>query len=294
MAGRSPPRSAMSPDTAAPFASPVRLPNVKLPASDATAADSSTVFRAPCGIASMRAGARGRSQASVCGMSGADRRASPAKRPSASRPVRCRVALPGSTASASRRVNPFWLNSNPVRRWCSVPPASCAASADNSMPVGSGGWPSRTRGASQASRSSWLVARAASNRNCGSSRTATAPRAGAPPISSSRSWAITRPLPALTCPSARQGRAGAGSSSDRSGPRPEICPASSPSALIWPDNVPPVPTAEPFPSRLIATVADPSSPAWPSRPVICHGRPMTEARPAADSSPVAASTRSSP
>ena len=161
------------------------------------------------------------------------------------------------------------------------------------MPVGSAGRRPCNRAGSQAPRFSRLVAKAASSRSCGSSRTATAPRAGEPPMMSSRSSATTRPLPAVTCPSACQAWLGAGSSSDRSGPRPLIRPTKPPSAETWPDRVPPVPTAEPWPSRLTWSGADPSAPVRPSRPVICQARPITAAVPATAKVPVAGSTRRS-
>ena len=64
----------------------------------------------------------------------------------------------------------------------------------------------------------------------GATRSATAPLAGEPPISSARSSTAARPLPTVSRPSARNGTGGAGSSTARSGRGWRSCPASVPSA----------------------------------------------------------------
>ncbi len=146
--------------------------------------------------------------------------------------------------------------------------------------------PARNSIGSQASRSSRLAASAMSSRWFGATRSATAPFAGEPPISSARSLTAARPLPTVSRPSARNGTGGAGSSTARLGPRLAIVPASVPSGANWPVKLAPRPFALPCPSSVAFRPATPSEPAAVSRAVKCQSWPLNRAVPDADSAPV--------
>ena len=91
------------------------------------------------------------------------------------------------------------------------------------------------------------------------------PLAGTPSSSIASALASARPAVAVSCPSARQASGGAGSSSERLGPRPMIRPASAPSPAICPEKARPVSRNRSWPSILASIGATPSGPARASR-----------------------------
>ena len=139
-------------------------------------------------------------------------------------------ASPGSTARTSRTSAPPPDKSTAARSPRKVPPAKLAASADRSIPVGNVTAAECSSTGSHASRSSRLAASARSSRGCGATRSATAPRAGEPPISIARSSAAARPPAIVTRPSARdQDRRLPAADASRSRPRAATRPPSVPS-----------------------------------------------------------------
>ena len=199
-------------------------------------------------------GAAPSSHRSVVRNTGASNAALPSKRgcePSSRvmRPVRCNRAFPGSTASASRRINAPSARSNVACTRCTVPPPSSAEAVEKSMPIGRSMpptvVPASNNAGSHAAKSSRPADNAISSRWLGATRRATAPVAGAPPSSNARSSIATRPLPIVSRPSARNGTGGVGSSRARLPPRLLIVPANVPSGPICPEMFAPSPLALP-------------------------------------------------